>query len=64
MNREIFSGKWEEIKGELKQKWAKLTDDDLLEIEGNNQEIYGKLKQHYGFTKEEIERQLRLFTKH
>ena len=43
MNKEIFSGKWEEIKGELKQKWGKLTDDDLLEIKGNNQEIYGKL---------------------
>lgn len=64
MNKDIFAGKWEEVKGQLKQKWGKLTDDDLLEIEGNNQEIYGKLRQHYGYTKEEIERQLRSFTKH
>ncbi|HHF7344900.1 MULTISPECIES: CsbD family protein [Legionella] len=64
MNKDIFEGKWEEVKGQLKQKWGKLTDDDLLEIEGNNQEIYGKLRQHYGYTKEEIERQLRMFTKH
>ncbi|WP_232220458.1 CsbD family protein [Legionella tunisiensis] len=35
-----------------------------MEIEGNNQEIYGKLRQHYGFTREEIEKQLRSFTKH
>lgn len=64
MNKEILGGKWDEIKGRIKQQWAKLTDDDLKEIEGNNLEIYGKLKQRYGYTKEEVERQLERFKKH
>ena len=64
MNKEMFSGKWNEVKGMLKQKWGKLTDDDLLEIEGDNQMIYGKLKQRYGMTKEDIERQLKHMSKH
>jgi uncharacterized protein YjbJ (UPF0337 family) len=64
INKEILGGKWEEVKGKLKQQWAKLTDEDLKSIEHNNIEIYGKLKQHYGYTKEEIERQLERFRKH
>jgi len=55
MNKEIFHGKWDEIKGTLKQKWGKLTDDDLMEIEGNQDKIYGKLEQHYGYTKEKTQ---------
>ena len=53
MNTDIFEGKWEETKGKLKQAWGKLTDDDCLTIEGNHQEIYGKLQKHYGYTKDE-----------
>lgn len=64
MNKEIFGGKWEQVKGTLKQKWGKLTDDDLLEIEGNNQLLYGKLEERYGLTKEQIERQLKDLKKH
>ncbi|WP_058534508.1 CsbD family protein [Legionella saoudiensis] len=56
MNTDIFEGKWEEIKGRLKQAWAKLTDDDCLAIEGNHQEIYGALQKHYGYTKEEAKK--------
>ena len=64
MNKEIFGGKWDEVKGKLKQQWGKLTDSDLTEIEGDNQMLYGKLKQHYGYTKEEIEQQLKRFKSH
>jgi uncharacterized protein YjbJ (UPF0337 family) len=58
MNKEIFSGKWAEIKGKLKQKWGKLTDDDLTVIEGKNEEIYGLLEKHYGYTKDQINKEL------
>lgn len=51
MNQETFHGRWEEIKGVLKQKWGKLTDDNLMEIEGNYERIYGILEQHYGYAK-------------
>lgn len=35
MNKDIIDGKWSEIKGAVKQKWGKLTDDDLAEINGS-----------------------------
>ncbi len=38
MNKDIFEGKWDEVKGKMKQAWGKLTDNDLKVIEGNHQE--------------------------
>jgi len=64
MNKDIFEGKWEEIKGKIKQQWGKLTDDDLDEIEGNHQELYGKLQKHYGYTKQEVEEKLEKLNRH
>lgn len=61
MNKDIFQGKWEEIKGKVKKEWGKLTDDDLEVIEGSQQEIYGKLQKHYGYTKDEAERAVKKF---
>ncbi len=61
MNKDIFEGNWEHIKGEIKQFWGKLTDDDLLEIKGNQQEIFGKLQRHYGYTKEEARKAIEKF---
>lgn len=54
MNTQIFKGNWDEVKGKLKQKWADLTDDDMLKIEGNNDEIYGIIQQYYGHVKDDI----------
>jgi len=56
MNKDIFEGKWEETKGQMKQLWGKLTDDDFKVIEGNHQEIFGTLQKHYGYTKEQVEK--------
>jgi uncharacterized protein YjbJ (UPF0337 family) len=61
MNNDIFEGKWEETKGKLKQAWGKLTDDDCLMIEGNHQEIYGKLQKHYGYNKDEAKKSVDKF---
>ncbi len=58
MNKEIFKGKWNEIKGKLKQKWGKLTDDDLAVIEGKHEEVYGFLQKHYGYTKDQINKEI------
>ncbi|MGQ3889190.1 CsbD family protein [Legionella sp. CNM-1927-20] len=62
MNKDIFEGNWEEVKGKMKQAWGKLTDDDFRELEGNQQEIFGKLQKHYGYTRDEAERAVRDFT--
>jgi len=49
-------GSWNEAKGKLKQKYAELTDDDLLYIEGKEEELYGKLQKRLGKSREEVEK--------
>lgn len=49
-----IKGNWNELKGKLKQKYAKLTDDDLLFLEGKEDEMLGRLEKKLGKTKEEI----------
>ncbi|CAM2964070.1 CsbD family protein [Flavobacterium frigoris] len=53
-NSEEIKGNWNEMKGKLKQKFADLTDDDLLFEEGKEDEMWGKLQQKLGKTKKEI----------
>ncbi|MDN3677629.1 CsbD family protein [Flavobacterium paronense] len=54
MNTAILNGDWEEQKGKLKQKFAKLTDNDLLFMGGKKEEMMGKLQIKLGKTKEEL----------
>jgi uncharacterized protein YjbJ (UPF0337 family) len=49
-----IKGMWKETKGKLKQKFAMLTDDDLLLVEGKQDELLGRLQSRLGRTKEEI----------
>ena len=51
-----LKGNWNEAKGKLKQKFAELTDDDLLLIEGKEDELLGRLQQRLGKTKEDIDK--------
>ncbi|MBP4138426.1 MULTISPECIES: CsbD family protein [Flavobacterium] len=55
MNTTEIKGNWNELKGKLKQKYADLTDDDLLYEEGKEDELYGKIQQKLGKTKEELQ---------
>jgi len=41
MDVDVLKGKWEEIKGGVKEKWGKLTDDDLTQVEGNKEKLIG-----------------------
>ncbi|MFJ1268321.1 CsbD family protein [Legionella lytica] len=63
MNKDIFDGSWNEVSGKMKQMWGKLTDDDLKKIEGNHEEIYGKLQKHYGYTMDGARKLVRDFQK-
>ncbi|MFG6686314.1 CsbD family protein [Mariniflexile sp. HNIBRBA6329] len=54
MNSAEIKGNWNELKGKLKQKYATLTDDDLLLAEGKQDELVGRLQEKLGKTKEEI----------
>jgi len=58
MNSTSLKGHWNEMKGKLKQKYAQLTDDDLLYVEGKENELWGRVQQKIGKTKEEVMREL------
>ena len=54
MNKLKIKGNWNEVAGKIKQKFASLTDDDLLFTDGKEEELLGKLQQKLGKTKIEI----------
>ncbi len=61
MNKDIFEGKWEQVKGEVQKQWGKLTNDDLDVIQGDAKKLAGKLQERYGWTKEEAEEEIKKY---
>ena len=61
MNRDIIEGNWKELKGTVKERWGKLTDDDLDRIAGKRDQLVGRLQKAYGYGKEDAERELTKF---
>jgi len=57
MNWDQMEGKWKQMTGSVKQKWAKLTDDDLKYIGGSKDRFVGRLQERYGIKKEEAQEQ-------
>lgn len=55
MNADVLRGKWKEIKGEIREKWGKLTDDDLTQVEGKEEQLLGLLQKRYGYTREKAQ---------
>lgn len=53
-----IQGSWREIKGKLKQKYADLTDDDLLYEEGKDEELVGRLQRKLGMTMDEVKEEI------
>jgi uncharacterized protein YjbJ (UPF0337 family) len=51
-------GNWREFKGRVKEKWAKLTDDDLNIINGRREQLEGKIQQRYGLAKDQIRKDI------
>jgi uncharacterized protein YjbJ (UPF0337 family) len=58
MNWDRIEGNWKQLKGKVKEKWGKLTDDDLTVINGKRDQLSGRLQQHYGYSKDEAERHI------
>jgi uncharacterized protein YjbJ (UPF0337 family) len=52
MNKDIFEGKWKQIRGEAKAWWGRLTDDDLDRTAGKFEVLAGLLQEKYGYTRE------------
>ena len=58
MNWDQIEGKWTQMKGEVRRKWGKLTDDDLEIIGGSKDKLVGRIQERYGIAKEVAEKQL------
>jgi uncharacterized protein YjbJ (UPF0337 family) len=58
MNWDIVKGSWKQFKGKVKEKWGKLTDDDLDMIEGKKDQLVGRIQERYGYSKDEAEREV------
>ena len=54
MNKDQFKGSCQQFKGELKKKWGQLTDNDLMEAEGDYDKFLGVVQKRYGDKKEEV----------
>lgn len=54
MDKLRIKGNWNELKGRAKQEWADLTDDDLMYVEGKEDELLGRIQQRTGKTRDEV----------
>jgi uncharacterized protein YjbJ (UPF0337 family) len=61
MNWDRIQGQWQQVKGKVREKWGKLTDDDLDVIAGKRDQLVGLLQKRYGQARDEIERQVSQF---
>jgi len=55
MNKDIFEGKWMEMRGQVKELWGKLTDDEIEQAGGKADQLIGLIQQKYGYTHEHAE---------
>jgi uncharacterized protein YjbJ (UPF0337 family) len=51
-------GNWKQIKGQIKEKWGKLTDDDLNVINGKRDQLEGKIQERYGYAKDQTKKDI------
>lgn len=58
MNWDQVEGKWKQMKGDIKTRWGKLTDDDLQTIGGQKDKLVGSIQERYGIQKDEALRQV------
>lgn len=63
MNKDIFEGKWEQIKGSVREKWGDLTDDDMAQINGSREKLCGKIQEAYGRSREAAEQEIKEWEK-
>jgi uncharacterized protein YjbJ (UPF0337 family) len=58
MDNDRIKGKWHQLKGEIKRRWGKVTDNDLTEAEGDMEKLVGKIQERTGERREAIEKWL------
>ena len=55
MNADVLQGKWQQIRGKVREQWAQIADHDLDKIAGKREQLVGLVKEKYGYTKEKAE---------
>ncbi|MBZ0274500.1 MAG: CsbD family protein [Anaerolineae bacterium] len=58
MNWDSIMGKWKQYSGEVKKHWGKLTDDELLQVNGDREILAGKIQEKYGVARDEAHKQI------
>jgi uncharacterized protein YjbJ (UPF0337 family) len=58
MNSDVFEGKWKQVRGEAREWWGKLTDDDLDKVGGKFDKFVGVIQEKYGYTRERAEAEI------
>ena len=58
MNWDTAKGDWKQFAGKIKEKWGNLTDDDLAKINGQREQLEGRLQERYGIAKDEAKKQV------
>jgi uncharacterized protein YjbJ (UPF0337 family) len=61
MNKDRIEGRWLELKGKVRERWGKLTDDDIDRIAGKRDQLVGKLQERYGWARDQVEREVKQF---
>ncbi|HET7779724.1 MAG TPA: CsbD family protein [Rudaea sp.] len=63
MNEDRIKGQWKQLAGKLKEKWGKLTDNDLQRADGSSEYLAGRLQERYGIARDEAKKQISDFEK-
>jgi len=61
MNEDTLKGQWMQLKGKVREKWGKLTTDDIDVIQGRAEQLIGRVQERYGIGRSEAEKQVREF---
>ncbi len=58
INQDVLEGKWKQVRGQVKQQWGRLTDNQLDRIKGRTEELVGLLQENYGYTQERAQKEV------
>ena len=61
MNKDILEGNWKQLRGQIREQWGELTDDELDQIAGKRDQLIGKIQEKYGSTREKAEQEVNDF---
>ena len=58
MKQNVKRGSWKEFKGKVKEKWGKLTDDDLAIVNGRREQLEGRIQDRYGYSRDQVRKEV------